>query len=173
MVDLRLRHIGSLLCRIDDGSNRRIVHLLRQGPLEAVRLRAGGHRPYRCGGAPARERCVPDTHPHRPLPKYFSVLDHSSFLSLDGHRRPFGTQVNSRKGSGGGKSLRLSATRGMSIGDARNHHRTSAQEATDLVLNRKYTREEACRLLGGRSSRTSRISAVNSAIRTPTPSRSS
>ncbi|WP_451918225.1 sigma-70 family RNA polymerase sigma factor, partial [Adlercreutzia rubneri] len=32
-------------------------------------------------------------------------------------------------GSGGGKSLRLSATRGMSIGDARNHHRTSAQEA--------------------------------------------
>lgn len=48
-----------------------------------------------------------------------------------------------------------------------------AYKDTDLVLNRKYTREEACRLLGGRSSRTSRISAVNSAIRTPTPSRSS
>ena len=90
MVDLRLRHIGSLLCRIDDGSNRRIVHLLRQGPLEAVRLRAGGHRPYRCGGAPARERCVPDTHPHRPLPKYFSVLDHFFFLSRNG---PMGTFV--------------------------------------------------------------------------------
>ena len=115
--------------RVDNGPDRRIVHLLRERPGKAARsCRSDNVRDGRLRAA-AREGDAFLAHPHRDQSEDFSVLDHSSFLSLDGHRRPFGTQVNSRKGSGGGKSLRLSATRGMSIGDARNHHRTSAQEA--------------------------------------------
>ncbi len=115
--------------RVDNGPDRRIVHLLRERPGKAARsCRSDNVRDGRLRAA-AREGDAFLAHPHRDQSEDFSVLDHSSFLSLDGHRRPFGAQVNSREGSGGGKSLRLSATRGMSIGDARNHHRTSAQEA--------------------------------------------
>ena len=127
--------------RVDNGPDRRIVHLLRERPGKAARsCRSDNVRDGRLRAA-AREGDAFLAHPHRDQSEDFSVLDHSSFLSLDGHRRPFGTQVNSRKGSGGGKSLRLSATRGMSIGDARNHHRTSAQEATRAVRLERSERQ--------------------------------
>ena len=120
--------------RVDNGPDRRIVHLLRERPGKAPRsCRSDNVRDGRLRAA-AREGDAFLAHPHRDQSEDFSVLDHSSFLSLDGHRRPFGAYVNSRKGSGRGKSLRLSAMRGMSIGDARNHHRTSAQEAHNAAL---------------------------------------
>lgn len=134
--------------RVDNGPDRRIVHLLRERPGKAARsCRSDNVRDGRLRAA-ARECDAFLAHPHRDQSEDFSVLDHSSFLSLDGHRRPFGTQVNSRKGSGGGKSLRLSATRGMSIGDARNHHRTSAQEAAPPPASAGASRKHQPHLRG-------------------------
>lgn len=75
VVDLGLRRIGLGLLRVDDGPDRRVVHLFWKRPPESARLRSLDDRPHRRRGTPARERDVPDAYPHGLLPEDLSVLD--------------------------------------------------------------------------------------------------
>lgn len=89
VVDLGLRCVGLGLPRVDDRAYRRVVHLLRQRPLQPARLRPVGDGDDRRRGTPARERDVPDAYPHGPLPEDLPVLDHFLLLFSRWPRAPF------------------------------------------------------------------------------------